>query len=134
MKLQILVPQYKETDDIIKPLLDSIALQQQVDFNEIGVIICNDGTDVHLSREFLDSYPFTIEYYLCEHKGVSATRNACLDHAIAEYVMFCDADDMFCNVCGIWMLLREMSIGFDSLVSLFIEESRMPDTRQLFPM
>jgi hypothetical protein len=27
MKLQILVPQYHETDEIIKPLLDSIALQ-----------------------------------------------------------------------------------------------------------
>lgn len=51
MKLQILIPQYKEPDEIVKPLLDSIALQQCVDFGEIGVIICNDGTDVHLSDE-----------------------------------------------------------------------------------
>lgn len=28
MKLQILIPQYKETDEVVKPLLDSIALQQ----------------------------------------------------------------------------------------------------------
>ena len=48
MKLQILVPQYEETDEIIKPLLDSIALQQNVDFNEIGVIIVNDGSDTRL--------------------------------------------------------------------------------------
>ena len=39
MKLQILVPQYKETDEMVKPLLDSIAIQQAVDFNEIGIII-----------------------------------------------------------------------------------------------
>ena len=39
-KLQILVPQYKETEDIIKPLLDSIEVQQNVDLiNDIGVII-----------------------------------------------------------------------------------------------
>ena len=64
MKLQILIPQYKETDEIIKPLLDSIAIQQNVDLkNEVGVIITNDGTDVHLSDELINSYPFKIEYY-----------------------------------------------------------------------
>lgn len=130
MKLQILIPQYKETDDVIKPLLDSIALQQQVNFNDIGVIICNDGTDVHLSDALLNSYPYEIQYHLCEHSGVSATRNACLDHATAEYVMFCDADDMFYNMCGLWMLFREFETGgFDSLVSAFIEETRLPDTK-----
>ena len=53
MKLQILVPQYQETEDIIKPLLDSIEVQQNVDLkNDVGVIIVNDGTEVHLSEEF----------------------------------------------------------------------------------
>ena len=73
MKLQILIPQYEETDEIVKPLLDSIAIQQSVDFNEIGVIIVNDGSNIHLSKDFLDSYPYKIEYYLNEHLGVSAT-------------------------------------------------------------
>lgn len=125
-KLDILIPQYKETDEILKPLLDSIMVQQNVDFSQIGVIICNDGTDVHLSEDFLKSYPFSIEYYLEEHHGVSATRNACLDKSNANFVMFCDADDMFYNNCGLWMLFREMQIGFDALVSVFIEETRNP--------
>ena len=110
MKLQILIPQYEETDEIIKPLLDSIAIQQNVDFNEIGVIIVNDGSNIHLTEDFLKSYPFEIEYILNEHKGVSATRQAALDHATADYVMFCDADDMFCNVCGLWIVFREMNL------------------------
>ena len=131
MKLQILVPQYKETDDIIKPLLDSIEVQQNVDLaNDVGVIIVNDGTDVHLSKELFERYSFPIEYHLHEHKGVSATRNACLDYATAEYVMFCDADDMFYNACGMYIVFREMEgNGFDSLVSAFIEESRDPNTK-----
>ena len=128
MKLQILVPQYKETDEVVKPLLDSIAIQQNVDFSEIGVIICNDGSDVHLSLELLSSYPFDVEYHLCPHRGVSATRNACLDYATADYVMFCDVDDMFFNACGLWILFREMATGFDSLVSVFVEETRLPGT------
>ncbi len=132
MKLQILIPQYEETDEIIKPLLDSIGLQQNVDMNEIGVIIVNDGSNIHLSKEFLESYPFRVDYYLNEHGGVSATRNACLDHATAEYVMFCDADDMFYNACGLWIVFREMANGgFDSLTSVFVEETRMPDTKEV---
>lgn len=131
-KLEILIPQYKETDDIIKPLLDSISIQQNVDLvNDVGVIIVNDGTDVHLNIEMLQSYPFTVDYYLHEHKGVSATRNACLDYATAEYVMFCDADDMFYNACGLYIIFREIeNDGFDSLVSAFIEESQIPETKE----
>lgn len=127
MKLQILIPQYNESDDVVRPLLDSIALQQQVNFEEIGVIICNDGSDIFLTDELLNNYPFIIEYHKEPHRGVSATRNACLDYATADYVMFCDADDMFYNMCGLWMIFREMNQGFDSLVSCFVEESRIPD-------
>lgn len=132
MKLQILVPQYEETDEIIKPLLDSIAIQQSIDFSEIGVIIVNDGSDVRLSNDFLLSYPFLIDYYINDHLGVSATRQAALDQATADYVMFCDADDMFCNVCGLYLIFREINIGvFDSLTSLFMEETRNPLTGEI---
>jgi len=132
MKLQILIPQYKETDEVIKPLLDSIAIQQSVDFGEIGVIICNDGSDVKLSESFLSSYPFPIEYYEEPHRGVSGTRNACLDRAVADYVMFCDADDMFYNACGLWIVFREIDNGgFDSFVSVFVEETRLPQTKEI---
>lgn len=133
MKLQILIPQYKETDEVIKPLLDSIALQQSVDLkNDIGVIIVNDGTDVKLSEEFLNSYPFKIEYIHNEHKGVSATRNKALDLSKADYVMFCDADDMFYSMCGLYVIFREMENngGFDVFVSVFTEESRNPKNKK----
>ena len=132
MKLQILIPQYEETEEIIKPLLDSIEIQQYVDLkNDVGVIIVNDGTNVRLSKEFRNRYSFQIDYYLNTHKGVSATRNACLDYATADYVMFCDADDMFYNACGLYIIFREIENGeFDSLVSAFIEESRDPRTKE----
>ena len=131
MKLQILVPQYKETDEVLKPLLDSLAIQQNVDFNEFSVIICNDGSDVFLTEEFLNSYPYKIEYYKEPHRGVSGTRNACLDHSTADYVMWCDADDMFFNACGLWMIFKEIDIGFDSLTSIFVEEGRLPETKEV---
>lgn len=134
MKLQILVPQYNETDEVIKPLLDSIEVQQNVDLkNDVGVIIVNDGSDIHLTDEFLSRYSFPIEYHkdVQKNKGVSATRNACLDRAKADYVMFCDADDMFYNACGLYIIFREMENGgFDSLMSAFVEETRDPQTKE----
>lgn len=131
MKLQILVPHYKETAAEVKPLLDSIAMQQQVDFNEVGVIIAYDG-DEAIKLPLWAEYPFTVEHLHCEHKGVSATRNAALDHATAEYVMFCDADDMFCHLCGLFIIFNEIRIGFDTLTSCFIEQTKTPDGDMTF--
>ena len=46
--------------------------------------------------------------------------------------MFCDADDMFYNACGMYIIFREIENGgFDSLVSAFIEESREYGTKNL---
>ena len=131
-KLEILVPQHNEDESIIKTLLDSIEIQQAVDLiNDIGVIIVNDGSDIHLSEEFLDKYTFPIEYHLHEHKGVSATRNALLDYATADYVMFCDSDDCFLNVCSLWLIMKHIEAGFDSMVSVFSEEWKDRETGEI---
>ena len=87
------------------------------------MVIVNDGTDVFLSDELINSYPFKIEYYKESHVGVSETRNRCLDHSVADYVMFCDADDMFYSVNAFWIIFREIDKHhFDTMVSNFIEE------------
>ena len=130
MKLQILIPHYREPEEVIRPLLDSIAIQQNVDLkNDVGAIIVNDGSDVVLSRDFLSRYPFPIEYIRAPHGGVSAARNIALDAAKADYVMYADCDDLFYNACGLWIIFREIELGeFDGMRSIFIEEARVPDT------
>ena len=132
MKLQILVPHYKETAEVIEPLLDSLAIQQSVDFKEVGVVIAYDGEEAFglPEEDWKQKYPFEILHVYGEHQGVSATRNNALDHATADYVMFCDADDMFCHVCGLYIIFKEIQVGFDTLTSLFIEESRHPETKE----
>ena len=125
MKLDILVPHYKEKADEITPLLDSIALQQAVDFSNVSVIIAHDGEDAEQLPEWTD-YPFAVTHVnLAEHQGVSACRNAALDASKADYVAFCDADDMFHNACGLYIVKSEAERGFDMLVSEFIEETRI---------
>ncbi len=132
MKLQFLIPQYNESEEVIKPLLDSIALQQNIDMNQIGCIIVNDGSNIILSNDFLNSYPYEIKYIKNSHQGVSTTRNTALSAATAKYVMFCDADDMFYNACGLYIIFREMKLNkFDVLISNFTEETRHPQTKEV---
>ena len=125
-KLDVLVPVLDEGEEVIRPLLDSIAVQQGVDLeNDIGVVVCCDGGTTRLSDGFIAGYPFHVEFHVLDHGGVSATRNACLDRSEADYVMFADCDDMFCDVCGLYVVFREIDNGgVDTLVSNFREETR----------
>lgn len=129
MRLQILTPHYKEEPWEMAPLLNSIAMQIAVDFREVGMIIVYDGEEATpLPEEDWKGFPFEIKYVRIPHGGVSAARNAALDAATADYVMYCDADDCFFHLCGLNMLFREMAVGFDSLTTMFIEETRHPQT------
>ena len=111
--LDILIPQYKETDEKLEKMFNSLLAQELKGFtwDDVGVIIVNDGSDVRLSKELLTRYPFKIEYYLEEHRGVSGTRDACFNHSQADYVMWCDADDLFCDVCGLYTIFGNIN-GF----------------------
>jgi len=122
MKLQLLIPQFNETEDVIRPMLDSIRTQQGVDLNEIEVLIGNDGSDCKLSEEFLGSFPFAIRYEQFEHSGLPGTRGRLFDLATADYVMFCDADDMFFTNLALYTIFAYTDKGCDALVCDFMEE------------
>lgn len=133
MKLQILIPHYKEPESTIKNLLDSIELQQNVNRDDFSVIIVNDGDDLLLTKEFLNRYNFQLEYIVHKHSGVSSTRNALLQLAKAEYVMFCDADDMFFDIRGLGLLINTLQENpCDMLVSGFIEEIKDVDNKIVY--
>lgn len=46
--------------------------------------------------------------------------------------MFCDADDMFYNMCGLWLIFNEIEKGFQVLLSFFTEETRTPDGKPIY--
>ena len=130
MTLDLLVPHYNETTEEVSHLLDSLATQQNVDFNDIKVIIANDGPDC--AKLKFREYPFEVKIVDAPKGGVSATRNFALKHSAADYVMFCDADDMFYSNVGIFLILQEVSKSkFDYMMSTFIEETRNPMTNEV---
>jgi glycosyltransferase involved in cell wall biosynthesis len=101
MKIQVLVNHYQEDENIIKRFLNSLEKQEDVEFE---VIIGSDG-GLQISQELLSSYSFPITYLYLSHSGVCHTRNVLFNKSNAEYVMFCDIDDMFFRSYGLNHLL-----------------------------
>ena len=60
MKLSIIIPQYKESEQVLSSALWSIANQKGIDLNNLEVIIVNDASDVVPSKEFLKKFPYKI--------------------------------------------------------------------------
>lgn len=131
MLLQFLVTQYKDGDACIKRFLDSIVLQQDVDFNDFGVIIVNDGSECILKNETLQGYPFKIEYHIEKWSGISGARQHALDYATADYVEFCDGDDLFYRVTALWDFERRLrDRKLDILTSKFVTDMFDRNTRK----
>lgn len=132
MKLDIIVPHYREPWSTCRYLFDSIAMQRGVNFDNIRVIIVNDGDSILFGNMEnamlkLSAYPFTVDYIVKEHGGVSSARNCGLDESDADYVMFCDIDDGFLSNYGMHMMFQAMEHGLDFVVGAFAEESLLPD-------
>lgn len=131
MKLEIIIPHYKEPWDVCRYLFNSIAMQRNVPWDEIGVIVVNDGDDPTLDDVDWSAYPFRVRYMKKPHGGVSAARNYGLDHSEAEYIMFCDIDDGFLNNYGLHMLMSAVAEGFDYLIGAFAEEAQSTDNKTI---
>ncbi len=134
-KLDILVPHWQETSEEMEPLLDSMAIQQGVDLGDVGVIIAFDGPDASELpfEEWRGKYPFPIDEVHPQKGGVSATRNAALDASNAELVMWCDADDCFYSVSGLFIIFEQYEIHhYDALVSAFFEQTKGPNGNLTF--
>lgn len=130
MTLDILIPHFKETTEEVKPLLDSLQVQQNIDFKDIKVIIANDGPEA--TKLDFPKYPFEVKIVDTPKGGVSATRNFALNQSKADYVMFCDADDIFYANVGLFLVFQEAAKShFDYMVSTFIEETRNPMTKEI---
>lgn len=105
MLLDIIIPQYKENEEKIKNLLNSINNQKNTDFSQIKLTIVNDKSDVLLSNEFLNSFNnLNIDFTINDkNTGPGLARQKGIDNTNAEYIMFMDSDDELydLNVLGV---------------------------------
>ncbi len=130
-KISLIIPHYKEDSKTIWNLLNSIDIQHGISFNDIEVIIVDDcgGVDISEAIIKLKHYvPTVIKNE--ENIGLGRTRNVGFDNSIGEYVMFCDADDMFFSPISLKMYMDYINTdSADIVTSLWYEELNNPNFR-----
>ena len=101
-------------------------LQRDADFSKVKIIFVQDGEENAFSSEHFENRPYTVEQITIPHGGVSAARNAGLKASTAEWVMFCDCDDMFANVYALRDILNVLPApNFDMLWMEYYSEDKM---------
>ena len=93
MKYSLIVPLYNR-QDTIRACLDSLLVQEEQDYE---IIIVNDGS-TDTSGEIADEYANKFNNIKVIHKengGLSSARNAGIEVACGNYLLFPDSDDEY---------------------------------------
>ena len=130
--LDIIVPHCKEPWEIGKKFFDMLSLQRGIRFEDIRVILCQDGPEGALPGCIFDDYPFRTLTIMIPHGGVSAARNAGIQATMAPWIAFCDFDDMYSSALSMKVILEGLrkaeKDGIVYLWNRFLEEVGHPET------
>ena len=128
MLLDLIIPQYKEDDNIVKNLLDSINNQVNVDFNNIRITIINDKSDVLLTNKLFSNYQKLNISYLINDKntGPGLARQYGIDRTDGKYIMFLDSDDILYNNNVLYIITGCINdANPDLLITNFVKEIKI---------
>lgn len=95
--LDIIIPHADEPWEICRKFFDMMRLQLCFDPAEVRIILVHDGVPF-FPEEFVKVPGMKVEQHRIQKGGVSAARNFGLEISTAEWVMFCDCDDLFATV------------------------------------
>lgn len=121
MKLSFVVTHYNEPWEVCKDLFNSIDDQLGVNFDNIEVILVEDGGKP-LPGDIFTTYSYPVTIINQGHNGVSAARNIGLDHVTGDYVMFCDCDDRFISAYALHLYIKATKNLYDVIKSPFVED------------
>lgn len=94
-KLEIIITHWKEPWAVCEKMFRMLDVQRAMTREECAVTLVQDGPISKLNAAMLmREYPFVQRVIQVPEGGVSAARNAGLDEAFGEWIMFCDCDDM----------------------------------------
>lgn len=128
--LDIVITHYKEDYSIGEKLFQIIGLQRCIDFEQIRVMVVNDGGQ-RLPDEKLNALPYPVEQIDIPHGGVSKARNAGIDNATGKWLMFCDFDDSFASIFSLREIMNVLGTDdYDMLWSRILAEDYV-DGKQL---
>lgn len=133
IKISVVVPVYNAAD-LLPRAVGSILMQEFTDFE---VILVNDGSTDDSARvcDELAENDMRVRVIHKENGGVSSARNAGLEAARGEYVMFVDADDAIRDGTFDMMYDRQSDLvlaGFEKVSGSSVTESYRPSSDSIY--
>jgi len=134
--LDIIIPHGGEPWRVCRPFFDMLRCQRGADFSAVRVIVVHDGCGPW-AEELLEGLPVAVSQRSVWMSrgvsgdrmpaGVSAARNWGLKCSDAEWVSFCDADDLYASAwalhCILDALRRPEAADYDLLWNPFYVET-----------
>ena len=131
--LELIITHYREDWAVCSKMFQMLDIQRGMAGGECRVTLVQDGAEGALdTARLMKKYAFITSVVEIPHGGISRARNAGLDSADAEYVMFCDCDDMLYSCDSLRTILdgiRASGGRADLIWGPMLIESREKDGR-----
>jgi len=123
--LDIIVTHNDEPWETGRPFFDMLDHQQCAKMDDVCVTLVQDGEEGALPwKDLLAGYSYPVRIITIQHAGTAAARNAGLNKAQSDWVMFCDFDDMFADACSLSTILKNLPTDeYDVIWCKLIEEN-----------
>ena len=110
--LDIIIPHYNEPYSVVRPLIEGLKCQRDVDWSKVGIFLIHNGDFEPTPMEWslYENGPARISQVRIASGGVSKARNFGMDRAGATWVMFCDCDDTFTNIFALRDILHILGL------------------------
>ena len=106
-KLEIVVPHYREPWETGRKLFEMLELQRGIKPGDFRVLLVQDGPEGAVPDICLEGWSYEVRLIVMnEHSGVSRARNAGIDEAEADWICFCDFDDMHTSAFSLMVALE----------------------------
>ena len=133
IKISVIIPVYNAAD-FLPRAVGSILMQE---YDDLEVIIVNDGStdDSAAVCDELAEHDMRVRVIHKENGGVSSARNAGLDSARGEFVMFVDADDAIRDGALDKMYSKNSDFvlaGFEKIVGTAIKDKYRPSSDRTY--
>ena len=130
--LDIIIPHYNEPWEIGEKLFQILNLQRGIGFDRFRVLLIHDGTEP-FPEETFRPFRYRVDQIRIPHGGVSAARNVGIDHATADWIMFCDFDDTFAGVYALRDILGVLPAeDYDVMWARMIAEDLIDGHNRIF--
>lgn len=123
--LDIIVVHHDEPWKICQPFFDMIDNQRCVDFNSFTVTVVHSGENNLDWHELLSHYRFKVKVISIDEAPLATARNEGMKNTSSDWLMFCDIDDMFADVCSLRMMIDQFPVhDYDLIWMKYVMEEK----------